>query len=170
MEAHLHQQKKAQSKTIASHDFSNWNNQKKSKYLDWTYFLRKSLMWLMILTYWIAFFPCFGRNELPCFSHHSGGAKTNKNKPRTPDGLQEPKRAQAQHQHNAFYSPKFQIHWKYTTTPFERSRNCSTFKFGGRMWNKTNLYLQDKVRNRKSTNGRLCIWLFGVNQKESSSS
>lgn len=41
------------------------------------------------------------------------------------------KRAQAQHQHNAFYSPKFQLQLKYTTTPCKWSRNSPTFRFWG---------------------------------------
>lgn len=170
MEAHLHQKKKkAKAKSIASHDLSNWNDkikQIKTFGLD-LFFFSNCRMWLILLTEWISFFPHFGRNELPCFSHHSGGAKKkqNKKKKQTQNtwwGLQKLKRAQAQHQHNAFYSPKFQNTLKSTQVPpLSEAETAPPSDLGGQMWNKTNLYLQDKSEKQKihkSSIVHLIIW------------
>lgn len=158
MEAHLHQKKKkkAKAKTIASHDLSNWNakiKKKQIKIFGLDLFFKQTSHVIDTIDLLDCFLSTFWQKWASMLFPSQWRSKKKQEKNQTQNtwwGLQKLKRAQAQHQHNAFYSPKFQIHLKYTSAPFERSRNGSTFRFGGQMWNKTNLYLQDKREEQKN--------------------
>lgn len=71
--------------------------------------------------------------------------------------------------------PQFHLSylWSNTSTtqlPVGGVQTCPIFRFWGSSWNKKVLYLQGRVKNRRSKSCWLCIWLFRVHLEEGSSS